>query len=229
MNIVTPARLGHVHISLDEADKLHLLHPKSVIAFQGSPQHREDRLMNLARIYHKRKMIQSQFQGPSELVLGLPAGCSLEVVEIDEKSNLLFDLRHVMFFTEGITMKSVVQRLKNAWITKELTRMRFTGPGQLGIITSGDMMSIQLQPDKPLFVEAGALISYPGTASIQLSVYGNKLASQHMNVQWELRGSGPVLIQTGSHDSELEAQLQEGGLIKRILREVLPFGSVYIK
>jgi len=229
MNIVTPARLGHVHISLDEADKLHLLHPKSVIAFQGSPQHREDRLMNLARIYHKRKMIQSQFQGPSELVLGLPAGCSLEVVEIDEKSNLLFDLRHVMFFTEGITMKSVVQRLKNAWITKELTRMRFTGPGQLGIITSGDMMSIQLQPDKPLFVEAGALISYPGTASIQLSVYGNKLASQHMNVQWEMTGSGPILMQTGFRDSSLEDQLHKDSIVRRTLRELLPFGGVYIR
>jgi uncharacterized protein (AIM24 family) len=229
MNIVTPARLGHVHISLEEADKLHLLHPKSVIAFQGSPQHREDRLMNLSRIYHKRKMIQSQFQGPSELAVGLPAGCSLEVVEIDEKSSLLFDLRHVMFFTDGIQMKSIVQKLKNAWITKELIRMRFTGPGLLGIITAGDMMTLQLQPEKPLFVEAGALVAYPGTAAIRLSVYGNQLASQHMNVQWELRGSGPVLIQTGSRDAELEARLQDDGLVKRILRELLPFGSVYIK
>ncbi|MNF95303.1 hypothetical protein D3C84_780480 [compost metagenome] len=80
-----------------------------------------------------------------------------------------------------------------------------------------------------MFVEAGALVAYPGTATIRLSVYGNQLASQHMNVQWELSGSGPVLIQTGSRDAELEAQLQDGGLIKRILREVLPFGSVYIK
>jgi len=229
MNIVTPARLGHVHVSLEETDKLHLLHPKSVIAFQGLPHHREDRLMDLAGIYRKRRMIRSLFQGPSELVVGLPAGCSLEAVEIDKSSNLLFDLRHVMFFSDGMRMKSIVQRLKNAWITKELTRMRFTGPGMLGVITAGDLMTVQLDPDRPLFVEAGALVAYPGTASIRLSVYGNTLASQHMNVQWELRGSGPVLIQTGSRDAELEAQLQDGGLIKRILREVLPFGSVYIK
>ncbi|GFN31169.1 AIM24 family protein [Paenibacillus xylaniclasticus] len=229
MKVVTPERLGHVHVSLEETDKLHLLHPKSVIAFQGLPHHREDRIMNLAGMYRKRKMIRSLFQGPSELVVGLPPSCSLETVEIDEKSNLLFDLRNVMFFTDGIQMKSIVQKLKNAWITKELTRMRFTGPGTLGVITAGDLMTLQLQPDKPLFVEADALVAYPGTAAIRLSVYGNQLASQHMNVQWELSGSGPVLIQTGSRDAELEAQLQDGGIIKRILREVLPFGSVYIK
>ena len=74
-----------------------------------------------------------------------------------------------------------------------------------------------------------ALVAYPEKASIELSVYGNKLASQHMNVQWEIRGSGPVLIQTGSRDAELEEQLQNGGFIKRMLREVLPFGGVYIK
>jgi Uncharacterized conserved protein len=229
MNIETPARIGHVQISLQESDKLHLLHPKSIVAFQGSPQHREDNLMNLSRIYHKRKMIQSQLQGPSELVVGLPAGCSLEVVEINKQVNLLFDLRHIMFFTDGIQMKSIVQKLKNAWITKELTRMRFYGDGRLGIITAGDMITIQLQPDTPLFVEARALIAYPDTADIRLSVYGNQLASQHMNVQWELRGSGPVLIQTGSRDAKLGEQLQDDGLIKRILREALPFGSVYIK
>ncbi|MWC29785.1 AIM24 family protein [Paenibacillus sp. MMS18-CY102] len=229
MNVTVPARLGHVHVSLEEADKLHVLHPKSVIAFQGMPHHREDRLMDLAGMYRKRKMIRSLFQGSSELVLGLPAGCSLETVEIDAQSNLLFDFRHVMFFSDGMKLKSVVQRMKNAWITKELVRMRFSGPGSLGLITAGDLMTIQLQPDRPLFVEAGTLVAYPDTATIRLSVYGNQLASQHMNVQWELRGSGPVLIQTGSHDAELEAQLQNGGLIKRILREVLPFGSVYIK
>ena len=52
------------------------------------------------------------------------------------------------------------------------------------------------------------LVAYPEEASIELSVYGNKLASQHMNVQWEIRGSGPVLIQTGSRDAELEEQLR---------------------
>lgn len=229
MKIVTPARLGHVHVSLEEEDKLHLLHPKSVVAYQGMGHHREDRFMNLSGIYHKRAMIQSLFQGPSELVVGLPAGCSLEMVEIAANSDMLFDLRHVMFYSDGLRMKAIVQKLTNAWITKELTRIRFTGPGSIGIITSGDLTAVQLHPDKPLFVKAGALVAYPGTASIHLSVYGNPLASQHMNVQWKLQGTGPVLIQTGSRDPELEAKLQGDSLIKRILREVLPYGNVYIK
>ncbi|MFF2480312.1 AIM24 family protein [Paenibacillus sp. NPDC058071] len=229
MNVTVPARIGHVQVSLEEPDKLHVLHPNAVVAFQGLPQHREDRVMDLAGMYRKRKMVRSLFRGPAELVIGLPAGCSLETVEIDENSDLLFDLRHVLFFSDGMRLKSVVQKLKNAWITKELVRMRFSGPGSLGLITAGDLKTIPLHPDRPLFVEAGALVAYPGTASIQLAVYGNKLASQHMPVQWELKGSGPVLIQTGSHDAELEAQLQNGGFIKRLLRELLPFGSVYIK
>ncbi|CAM4415049.1 uncharacterized protein (AIM24 family) [Paenibacillus endophyticus] len=229
MNITVPAQTGHVHIQLSEPDKLHVLHPKSIIAYQGDPQSREDRFMDLAGMYRKKRWIRSILSGPSEFIIGLPAGCSLETVHIEEKSDLLFDFRHVIFFSDGMKLKSVIQKLKNAWITKEFVRMRFSGPGQLGLITAGDVKSIQLQPDRPLYVETGALVAYPENASIQLSVYGNKLASQHMNVQWEIRGSGPVLIQTGSRDTELEEQLQNGGFIRRILREVLPFGGIYIK
>ncbi len=229
MNITVPVQTGHVHIALEESDKLHVLHPKSIIAYQGDPESREDRFMDLAGMYRKKRWIRSLLSGPSEFILGLPAGCSLETVHIDEKSDLLFDFRHVIFFSDGMKLKSVIQKLKNAWITKEFVRMRFSGPGSLGIITAGDMKAIELQPDRPLYVETGALVAYPENASIQLSVYGNKLASQHMNVQWEIRGSGPVLIQTGSRDSELEEQLQNGGFIRRILREVLPFGGIYIK
>ncbi|WP_419874670.1 AIM24 family protein [Candidatus Pristimantibacillus sp. PTI5] len=229
MNITLPAQTGHVHVRLEASDKLHVLHPKSIIAYQGDPQNREDRFMDLAGMYRKKRWIRSMLSGPSEFIIGLPAGCSLETVLIDENSDLLFDFRHVIFFSEGMKLKSVVQKLKNAWITKEFVRMRFSGPGRLGIITAGDVKSIQLQPDRPLYVETGALVAYPEHASIQLSVYGNKLASQHMNVQWEIRGTGPVLIQTGSRDAELEEQLQNGGFIKRILREVLPFGGIYIK
>lgn len=229
MNITVPAQTGHVHVSLEAADKLHVLHPKSIIAYQGAPQNREDRFMDFAGMYRKKRWIRSLLSGPSEFIIGLPAGCSLETVQIEENNDLLFDFRHVIFFSDGMLLKSVIQKLKNAWITKEFVRMRFTGPGMLGIITAGDVKSIQLQPDCPLYVETGALVAYPEHASIQLSVYGNKLASQHMNVQWEIRGSGPVLIQTGSRDDELEEQLQNGGFIRRILREVLPFGGIYIK
>ncbi|WP_155971792.1 hypothetical protein [Paenibacillus sp. Soil522] len=33
----------------------------------------------------------------------------------------------------------------------------------------------------------------------------------------------------GSRDAGLEEQLQNGGFIRRIVREVLPFGGIYMK
>src|SRR5690606_16388432 len=125
--------------------------------------------------------------------------------------------------------RSKVLKLKTAWITREFIRIKFSGPGKLGIITVGDITTMQLDPETPLFVDTSALVAYPEDATIRLAVYGNSLASQHMNVQWEMRGTGPVLIQTGSRDRQLENKLSEDGWIKRLLREVLPFGSVYIK
>ncbi|MFD1956357.1 AIM24 family protein [Paenibacillus thailandensis] len=229
MKISVPSKSGHVHVQLAETDKLHMLHPKSIVAFRGEPQLREDRLMDLAGMYRKKKWVRSLLHGPSEFVIGLPSGCNVETVPIENNGNLLFDIRHVLFFSDGITMKPVVQKMKNAWITKEFVRMRFDGPGELGIMAPGDISAVSLHPDTPLYVDTAALVAYPEQASIRLSVYGNKLASQSMNIQWEIKGNGPVLIQTGSRDPALEAQLQNDGIIKRILREVLPFGSVYIK
>jgi uncharacterized protein (AIM24 family) len=229
MNIVSPPPLGHVNITLEEAEILHVLHSKGIIAYQGPPLAREDKLMGFGGAYRKKKWIRTRLQGPSTFLLGLPAGFALETVEIAEASNLLFDFRHVVFFTEGMSYRSKVLKLKTAWITKEFIRIKFSGPGKLGIITVGDIATMQLHPEIPLFVDTSALVAYPEDASIALSVYGNSLASQHMNVQWEMRGTGPVLIQTGSRDRQLENKLTEDGWLKRLLREVLPFGSVYIK
>lgn len=229
MKTTAPAPIGHVHISLAEGDKLHVLHPSAIMAYQGAPHSREDRFMDLAGLYRKKKWIRSLLTGPCNFITGLPPGCSLVNVPIPEDSGLLFDFRHVFYFTEGMKLKSVVQKMKTAWITREFMRMRFTGPGELGILTLGDMAYMQLDPKQPLFVDAGALIAYPEHAVIKLSVYGNQLASQHMNVQWEITGTGPVLIQTGSKAGGIEEQLQSGGMIRRVLRELLPFGGVYIK
>jgi len=229
MNIETPQPLGHVKITLEKEEVLHVLHAKGIIAYQGPPLAREDKLMGPGGAYRKKKWIRSRLQGPSSFLLGMPAGFSLETIDIPQQSNLLFDFRHVVFYTDEMEYRSKVLKLKTAWITKELIRIKFSGPGKLGIITVGDIATMQLDPDIPLFVDTNALIAYPEDASIALSVYGNSLASQHMNVQWELRGRGPVLIETGSRDRQLEAKLSEDGWIKRLLREVLPFGSVYIK
>ncbi|MFC6331746.1 AIM24 family protein [Paenibacillus septentrionalis] len=229
MNISAPPPIGHVRIQLEAEETLHVLHAKAIMAYQGSPLGREDKLMGLGGVYRKKKWIRSRLQGPASFMLGLPAGFSLETLDIPEDSNLLFDFRHVVFFTEGIHYQSKILKLKTAWITKELIRIKFSGPGKLGVISVGDIATMQLDPVTPLFVDTSALVAYPEDASIRLAVYGNSLASQHMNVQWELRGTGPVLVQTGSRDRQLENKLTDEGWFKRLLRELLPFGSVYIK
>ncbi|MCU6708584.1 AIM24 family protein [Paenibacillus sp. J5C_2022] len=229
MNIHCPAAIGHVKVELEANEALHVLHPQSIAAFQGNPRNREDRFMDLGGAYRKKRWTRSRLQGPAQFLLGLPPGFTLEMVDIPEEGSLLFDYRHIMLFSDGMTFKSKILKWRTAWITRELVRIKFNGPGVLGVLSVGDIATIQLLPEEPLFVDKSALVAYPEDAEIKLSVYGNTLASQHMNVQWELRGRGPVLIQTGARDTGLQDKLTDDGWIKRVLREVLPFGSVYIK
>ncbi|GIQ71236.1 hypothetical protein DUZ99_13160 [Xylanibacillus composti] len=229
MNVVSPMPVGHVQISLDAEESIQVYHPRAILAFQGKPTNREDRIMNMAGIYRKKRFVCSRISGAGELVLGLPEGCSLETIDIPPDSDLLFDFRHVLFHTDGLGMKTRIQTLRNAWITRKFTRMRFSGPGMLGVITTGTLVTLQLDPEKPLFVDAGALVAYPERASVKLSVYGNSLASQHMNVQFEMTGHGPVLLQSGSADMLLQQELRNESWLRRVLRELLPFGGVYIK
>ncbi|MCS7462307.1 AIM24 family protein [Paenibacillus doosanensis] len=229
MRVSAPPPLGHVSLALESDESLIVLHPKSILAYRGMPHQRQDQLMNLSSAYHKKRWIRSLLQGPCDMILGLPPGCSLTTVDIADREELLFDLRNIMYFSESLATKSVVQKMRTAWITKDLVRIRFSGIGSIGILTAGDLAVLQLHPDKPIFVDKSALVAYPQAASIELSVYGNPLASQHMNVQWRLTGSGPVLIQTGHRDAELIDRLQDDNVVKRILREVIPFGSVFIK
>lgn len=229
MEILTPPSSGYVRIALQPDEALHVLHPKAIVAFQGRPGQREDRLLDMADMYRKRKWINARLAGPSLCLIGLPPGFSLSVVDIEPGGDLLFDFRHVLFYTEGIAMRSRIQRFRSALITRDLVRMRFSGPGKLGVVTGGGMASLALHPDVPSFVEAGSLVAFPESAAVRLSVYGNPLASQHMRVQWELRGRGPALVQGGTRDPGLAGRMSGDGLFKRLLRELLPFGSVYIK
>jgi len=194
MNVTAPAPIGHAKVMLDHGEAIHVLHPSSIIAYQGSPQLRQDRFMDLAGMYRKKKWIRSRMQGPSQFILGLPAGCTLRTMNIAPGSDLLFDFRHVLFYSDGMIMKSRIQKIKTVWITHEWVRMRFSGPGLLGILSAGDLGILELDPVRPLYVEKGSLIAYPEQAAVKLSVYGNPLASQNMQIQWELTGSGPILI-----------------------------------
>jgi len=216
-------------VKLAAGERLHLLNPQALVAFRGSPALREDRFMDLKGMYRKRRLIRSDLSGPSEFILSLPAGYHLKTLELADGADLLFDIRSILFYEEGVSLKSVLLKVKNMLITRDFVKMKFTGTGALGILSRGPLYEMKLEPEVPVYVDSRCLVAYPENARVDLCVYGNHLASQHMNYQWELRGLGTVLLQTGTTEAELEAEYPSDGLVKRVLREVLPFGGVFIK
>lgn len=219
-----------VSLRLEEGESIHVLHPRQIISFQGNSNQREDRLMDITGMYRKRKLIQSHISGPSQFMIGLPAGYSMQTIPIQDDSDLLFEWKHILFYTEGMRVERKVQTFKNAIITRELVKMKFSShDGQLGILSHGPLHRIELDPDLPTYIDVGCLVAYPENATLTPRVYGNTLASQHMNYHWEIVGRGYALVQTGKSDSQLEQDIEGDGFIRRILREVIPFGGILIK
>lgn len=219
-----------ITIDMEDKEAVLVLHPKQILSFQGNSSQRVDKLTSLVGMYRKRKLIQSRIAGPARFMIGLPAGYCVQSIPITAGSDLLFEWKHVLFYTEGMRVEARVQTFKNAIITRELVKMKFTAEsGTLGILSNGPLYRMELDPVKPTYVEVGCLVAYPENATLKPSVYGNTLASQHMNYHWELTGRGYILLQTGKSDKQLEQHMDEGGIVKRFLREVIPFGGVFIK
>ncbi|MGZ9583957.1 AIM24 family protein [Paenibacillus marinisediminis] len=219
-----------ISVELEDQETMTVLHPQQILSFQGKPSQREDRFTDLMGMYRKRKLIQSRITGPARFMLGLPAGYSMQTIPITAGSDLLFEWKHVLFYSEGMKVERRVQTFKNAVITRELVKMKFSAEdGVLGIVSCGPLYRMELDPDNPTYVDVSCLVAYPENAKLKPSVYGNTLASQHMNYHWELTGKGYVLLQTGKADSQLQSHMEDAGIIKRFLREVIPFGGVFIK
>ncbi|WP_337926682.1 AIM24 family protein [Paenibacillus caui] len=218
-----------VTFRLGEGETAHVLHPGQVIAYRGPAKGRVDRLMNVKGMYRKKKLIRADFSGPCEFIAALPAAYSLKPITLDPGSDLLYDYRHLFHYSDGIAMQSRILSVKNMFITRDAIKMKFSGEGQIGILTEGCVVEAALHPVEPLYVQAGSVIAYPENARMELSVYGNHLASQHMNYHWKMTGQGSVLLQAGRENRKLEENLEDEGLFKRILREVIPFGGVFIK
>ncbi|WP_282942543.1 AIM24 family protein [Paenibacillus sp. RC67] len=220
-------RLAAFTLELGESVKV--LHSNQIVAFQGSPSLREDSFMKLSGMYRKKRLLQSNIRGPVKFMLGLPEGYSLGTVEIKENDNLLFEFRHVLFYTKEMKFRTQVQKVRNVMMTHDFVKMKFQGPGTLGLLTSGPLYPIQLDPEVPLYVDIQCLVAYPEHVSLTPCVYGNTLASQNMNYHWELKGSGTVLLQPCKPDKQLDEQMQSDSLLRRVLRELIPFGGVFIK
>jgi uncharacterized protein (AIM24 family) len=66
-------------------------------------------------------------------MLGVPEGYYVGTVPIAEEDDLLFEFKHVLFYTEGVRFQTHVQSVRNAVITRDLVKMRFQGMGTLGL------------------------------------------------------------------------------------------------
>lgn len=218
-----------VRLELNVDDVVHILHPDRIVAFSGPSSAREDRFYNIKGMYRKKRLIQSRITGKSSCMLALPAGYFLKCIPISGDHDLLFEYRHLLFYTEGIQMKQTLQKMKHMLVTRDWIKTKFSGNGMIGILSQGPLYELALNPQQPVYVDFKSLIAHPYNADLDPCVYGNHLASQYMNFQWKITGEGYILLQTGKSDTQLDKQLQNDNLIKRILREVLPFGNIWIK
>ncbi|GGH38213.1 AIM24 family protein [Paenibacillus segetis] len=227
-----PGLLGGqaVTFGLNVDDKVHVLHPGQIIAYRGSPGNRSDKLMNFKGMYRKHKLIQADMTGPCQFVVSLPPSVSMKSIQLTDESDLLYDFRHLFFYTAGVKMDTRILSMKNIMITRDAVKMKFSGNGIIGILTQGQILELTLHPEEAIYVDSRSIIAYPENAKLELSVYGNHLASQHMNYHWKMTGRGTVLIQSGARNHELERDLHnDDGIFKRVLREVIPFGGIIIK
>ncbi|MBW4081380.1 AIM24 family protein [Paenibacillus sp. S150] len=218
-----------VAFTVEESEEIHVLHPQQIIAYQGPSSGRADRLMDVKGMCRKRKLIRSDMTGPCRFVAALPPGYRVKTFQLDRKSDLLYDFRHLFFYSKGITMETRVLSMRNMLVTRDIIKVKFSGPGSIGILTEGTVCEAELHPFDPLYVDAGSIIAYPENAKLELTVYGNHLASQHMSYHWKMTGHGPVMFQAGRQSRRFERDNNEDGIIKRFLREALPFGGVFIK
>ncbi|WP_431090086.1 AIM24 family protein [Paenibacillus sp. 8b26] len=218
-----------VTLDLAEGEKLHVLHPQQIIAYRGPSSGRSDKLMNIKGIYRKHKLIQADFTGACRLIAALPPGFSLKMIELEGSDDLLYDFRNLFWYSSGIHMRTKLLSVKNMLFSRDVIKMKFDGIGQIGLLTQGLVCQEKLHPTEPMYVDASSVIAYPENAKLELTVYGNHLASQHMNYHFKMTGHGTVLFHAGEHHRRLQQDMNDDGVIKRFLREVIPFGGVFIK
>jgi uncharacterized protein (AIM24 family) len=218
-----------VRYTLEQEERITVLHPNQIIAYRGDPRGRTDRFMNIKGMYRKRKLIQAEFTGPCEFLTALPHGYCLKKISISGGSDLLFEFRNLFYYTPGIRMEHKLLQLKKMLVTRDWVKLKLSGDGEVGLLTYGPLYEMELDERQPLFVDARSVVAMPENARLELCVYGNHLASQHMNYQWSMTGRGTALVQGCLPNRELEQELQGDGLVKRVLREIIPFGGVFIK
>lgn len=220
---------GVVEAELSAGERLHVLYPRQIAAYRGAPSNREDRFTEWSALLRRKKWIQTRLTGPCSCLIALPAGYTATLLPLEQGGDLLFDYNSLLFHSDGIELRHVLQTVKNWAVTRDWFRVKLSGEGQIGLLTRGPLHPWRLDPEIPSFIEAGSLVAYPENAVLQWGVYGNHLAAQRMRYQWKITGHGHALIQHSPHGYGSEGPDREDGWIKRLLQETLPFGNVWIK
>ncbi|MCI3920123.1 AIM24 family protein [Paenibacillus sp. TRM 82003] len=212
-----------------EGETVHVLQPSQIAAFRGLPMRRKDRLLRLGDMYRKKKWLESVISGPASVWIGVPRGFSHRTLEIGGDSDLLFLFRNVLYYSGGMRMDTRWLSARKAFATGDWLRVRFGGPGTLGLVSSGPLYEVRLDPHEPAYIDTRCLVAFPESATLRPAVYGNTVASQHMHYQWEIVGTGAALVQSCVPNARLEEATDHDSFVRRILREVVPFGGVIFK
>lgn len=116
-----------VAFTVQENEEVHVLHPQQIIAYQGPSAGRADRFMDVKGMYRKRKLIRADLTGPCRFTAALPPGYRVKTIQLDSKSDLLYDFRHLFFYSKGVTMQTRVLSMKNMLITRDIVKVKFSG------------------------------------------------------------------------------------------------------
>ncbi len=220
--------LQTVKISLaDSSDKIHVLEPATIIMFHGEGNLREDRRVKITHAFAGNRLYESLISGPSEFILALPAGCYVNVVPVT--SELLFDVKNILFYSDSMAVKRKRQSWFNMVATSSITRYEFKGLGEVGIMSGGPIIS-QALDDTTCYVDINSLIALPKSAKIEVAVYGNVKAEQHMAWQFLITGSGTILIDAASATAVLSTQGQKSkdNILVRAIKDNVPGANIFI-
>ena len=100
-----------VTFSLIQDDRLHILHPQQIVAFRGASNSRQDKFMNISGMYRK-KLIKSEITGPCQFVCRPSPGFTMKEVQLTDYSDLLYDFRHLFFYSKVSPCRPKFKRSK---------------------------------------------------------------------------------------------------------------------
>ncbi|MDD2620510.1 MAG: hypothetical protein PHC92_07580 [Syntrophomonadaceae bacterium] len=220
--------LQTVKISLENSsDTVRILEPSTIIMFHGDGNLREDRRVKIKHAFAGNRLYESIISGPCSFVLSLPSGCYVNIIPVTDE--LLFDVKNVLFYPDNLEVNRIYQSWPNILATSSITRYEFKGSGKIGIMTGGPIIS-EILDDNHCYVDVNSLVALPKSAKIEVGVYGNGKAEQHMAWQYLISGTGTILIDTASSTAVLLTQglKSKDNIVMRAIKDNVPGAGTLI-